>query len=95
MFHQKALYLNLLNAEERLFLVDHYINYCHAHTLHHKTEIENFKCNVVAAGKVSACVDADAVIEVWGHLCEEWQHELTWALALRERTLVRLETVTS
>lgn len=88
-FWQKVTVLSHLKPSERLYLIDHYINYCQAHVLHLKAESED-----LIEGNYSHSRDEmTATLDVMKHMADQWRLELTWALRLREEELARQENI--
>lgn len=88
-FLQKVPTLRYLKPSERLYLIDHYINYCQAHILHQMAESEDLR------GRTSQIEPAhiEAVVNVMQHLIDQWQLELDWAKRLRQQELSRSEEI--
>lgn len=86
-FLQKVPTLRFLKPSERLYLIDHYINYCQAHILHQMAEREDLQTR---AGRVDP-VHIMAVVQVMQHLIDQWQLELDWAKSLRQQELSQAE----
>ena len=88
-FLQKVPTLRYLKPSERLYLIDHYINYCQAHILHQMAESEDIR------GRASQIEPAhiEAVVSVMQHLIDQWQLELDWAKSLRQHEVSRNEGI--
>lgn len=88
-FLQKVPVLRYLKPSERLYLIDHYINYCQAHILHLMAESEDLQ------GR-SAQVELthiEAAVSVMQHLIDQWQLELDWAKSLRQQEVSQIEEI--
>ena len=83
-FLQKVSVLRFLKPSERLYLIDHYINYCQAHILHLTAEREDLVAN---KGFVLSPSHLSSTLNVMQHLIDQWQLELDWAGSLREQEL--------
>jgi len=92
LFVQKVPYLEFLKPSERLYLVDHYINYCQAHVLHLTAEAEDLEKDVANTEYMSPSHLA-ATLNVMHHIADQWRLELDWAKSLRERKLTQAEGV--
>ena len=79
-FHLKAMRLQFLSPKERLYLVDHYINYCERTILHIRSEVQNREQKASNSSDFTA-----AVADILQHLAKQGQGELAWAHQLRER----------
>jgi DNA-binding PadR family transcriptional regulator len=88
-FLQKVPTLRYLKPAERLYLIDHYINYCQAHILHQMAESEDLR------GRSAQIEPAhiEAVVSVMQHLIDQWQLELDWAKSLHHQELSRTEGI--
>ncbi len=87
-FLQKVSVLRFLKPAERLYLIDHYINYCQAHILHLTAEREDL---VAHKGFELGPVHLSSTLNVMQHLIDQWQLELDWARSLREQELSQAE----
>jgi DNA-binding PadR family transcriptional regulator len=94
-FHLKAVHLQFLSPRERLFLADHYINYCERTVLHLQAEAQDMQRmqseaepSQQEAGDTSDFTDA--VVEILQHLAQQEQGELAWARRVRERAVAAL-----
>jgi DNA-binding PadR family transcriptional regulator len=79
-FNYKYAYLDLLRPHERMLLLNHYLNYCQTTILHLQTEREALR-NEVAANPAFL----ERLIILMTHQEQQWQQELEWARAVRER----------
>jgi DNA-binding PadR family transcriptional regulator len=86
LFLQKVPVLEFLNPTERLYLVDHYINYCQAHVLHLTAEAEELVRDVNNRGYMKPS-QLETIINVIQHMTDQWRLELEWAQSLREKEL--------
>jgi len=91
-FLQKVSMLELLKSSERLRLIDHYINYCQAHVLHIMAEADDLVQRSPDWGPEWGPTRLKAVLGVMQHMVDQWQVELDWGKALRERELARIES---
>ena len=81
-FLHKVSYLEFLKPTERLYLIDHYINYCQAHVLHLAAEKED-----LAQSNHMSPFQLDVTLHVMQHLIDQWKLELDWANCLHEKDL--------
>lgn len=88
-FLQKVPTLRYLKPAERLYLIDHYINYCQAHILHQMAEREDIQGRSAQIEPVHI----EAVASVMQHLIDQWQLELDWAKSLRQQELSQAEGI--
>ena len=78
-FLQKVTVFRFLEAAERIYLLEHYINYSQAHILHLNAEVADMRAN-----KKIEPAQLAATSNVVQHLIDQWQLELDWARGLRE-----------
>jgi DNA-binding PadR family transcriptional regulator len=88
-FLQKVPTLRFLKPAERLYLIDHYINYCQAHILHQMAEREDIQ----ARSERIDPVHVKAVVQVMQHMIDQWQLELDWTMSLRQQELAQAEGI--
>ncbi len=89
-FHRKLEYFDLLRPNERLLLLNHYINYCQTTILHRQTERESL-VHELADNPNPAFLEN--VLRVMKHVEEQWEAELEWVRGVREEELVKMEGV--
>jgi DNA-binding PadR family transcriptional regulator len=82
LFLHKVPYLEFLKPTERIYLIDHYVNYCQAHILHLTAEKED-----LARTKHMSLPQLDVTLNVMQHMIDQWKLELDWANSLREENL--------
>ncbi len=78
--------LEFLKPAERLYLIDHYINYCQAHILHLTAEAED-----LAGGNYLSPSQLKATLNVMRHGVDQWSLELEWGRKLRKEEVARAE----
>ena len=88
-FYHKLVYIDLLRHDERLLLINHYINYCHTTILHTQTEMEGI---VHELADQSNPVFLENVLRVMKHIVQQWQAEFDWAKGIREQELLKTAT---
>ena len=89
-FMQKVAVLNILKPQERLYLINHYINYCQAHVLHLTAEIEDLETHENEYHWDNA-IRLAPTLNVMKHMAEQWRHELAWAFCLRQQEVAYQE----
>ena len=89
-FHHKMTYFDLLRPDERLLLVNHYINYCQTTILHTQTEMDSI---VFELADHSNRAFLENLLRVMKHIEQQWQAELDWIRSIREQEF--LETTSS
>ncbi|HZS77058.1 MAG TPA: helix-turn-helix transcriptional regulator [Ktedonobacteraceae bacterium] len=89
LFLQKVAVLEFLKSGERLYLIDHYINYCQAHVLHLVAEAEDYEKK--GREYSVSTYQYEATLEVMRHRADQWLHEAQWARELREKEMLRIE----
>lgn len=88
LFLQKVPVLELLKPTERLYLVDHYINYCQAHVLHLTAEAEALVREVNDRAFMSSS-QLETTVNVMQHVANQWRLDLEWARSLREKEMAQ------
>ena len=89
--HERQLFVMTFVIRD-VSLIDHYINYCQAHVLHILAEADDLVQRSPYWGSEWGPTRFKAVLEVMQHMVDQWQVELDWAKALRERELARIES---
>jgi DNA-binding PadR family transcriptional regulator len=84
LFLLKFSYLDLLTSEERLLLLNHYVNYCQTTILHLQTEMDNIVHEL--AGHPNEAYP-QSILEVMGHVARQWEAEREWVSGIRDREL--------
>jgi DNA-binding PadR family transcriptional regulator len=87
-FRYKVVHISLLSPEERLYLIDHYSNYCQAHTLHLRTEARNL-VQENAESHFMSPAQLEATLDTMQHMANQWEAELEWVRRLRDKELAR------
>lgn len=83
-FHQKVPMFFFLTDAERLYLIDHYINYCQAHILHLVAEGEDLARGNYHRYEGDQWV-MPATLDIMKHMADQWRLEVAWAQSLREQ----------
>lgn len=86
-FWLKAGQLMYLSLNERLQLIDHYLNYCQNHVLYLGTKVDHLK--FAGTGEIEP-IHHSAILETLEHRVEHWQQEYKWATNLRNRELAKV-----
>lgn len=87
-FYSKLGYFDLLRPNERLLLMNHYINYCQTIILHTQTEME---------GLVHELADhpnpayLENLLKLMKHIEQNWQAEYEWIRSTREQEIAKME----
>lgn len=89
-FLQKVSVLEFLKPAERLYLLDHYSNYCQAHVLHLTAEAEDLVRNVHNKHYMSPS-RLEAIVSVMQHMADQWRLELDWIRSLREKEVAQAQ----
>lgn len=81
-FWQKVAAFSFLKSSERLYLMDHYINYCQTHILHLQAETSDLtKQGPHWWGEY----EVSMTLSVMNHTINQWQLELAWVQTLRKQ----------
>jgi len=89
LFHIKALHLEFLALESQLFLVEHYMAHCKQILRSKQTDAQDVAGNPLKREHMSAAL-REGAMALMRLKTEQWQLELAWGQALRERILSRL-----
>lgn len=87
-FWHKAQMLKHVQPKERVYLIEHYLNYCQAHILHLTAEQEDM------ATISNDHLDFDsqqALLGTMQHMIDVWQLELSWARQLYKDVLSTIQ----
>ena len=93
-FWYKLPFLEYLNPVERLFLLDHFINFCQTHLFHVRNEMEDLVRQTAAnplMQKVMTPARLDATIRAMRHLENLWELERENAQSWRAREVASQE----
>ncbi|HKV59558.1 MAG TPA: PadR family transcriptional regulator [Ktedonobacteraceae bacterium] len=85
-FHHKMTYFDLLRPDERLLLLNHYINYCQATVLHTQTEMDSLVYELADQPNPAFL---ENLLRVMKHIVQQWQAELDWVRSVREQELTK------
>lgn len=83
-FWYKVPYFEAIQPAERLYLIDHYANYCLTHIFHLTHELETLERDVQREGYLNP-VQLERSLFAIQHYRTGWQHELESARTLRAR----------
>ena len=83
-FHYKLVYMDLLAPDERVLLMNHYINYCQITILHLQTEMDAL-VHELADHPTPAFLEN--ILRVMKHIVQQWQAEFDWVKSVREEEL--------
>ncbi|GHO42817.1 PadR family transcriptional regulator [Ktedonospora formicarum] len=86
-FLQKASFFSYITQAERLYLIEHFLNYCQTHILHLQNEMEDMTQNHHSYGAKWTPVYQRDVFETVEHVITQWQLEYSWAQHLKDREL--------
>lgn len=89
-FWHKLVHLDWLPLSERLYLLDHYVNFCQTHIFHTTGEMEDLERNALAQGYMTA-PQLDATVRAMRHMRAQWQLELENAQEWRAREVAKGE----
>jgi DNA-binding PadR family transcriptional regulator len=80
LFYYKLIYFDLISAEERALLWEHYINYCRTGAHYFQTEAEALRRQLVGPANE---VFLGQALRVMRRVEQQWRDELAWATAER------------
>jgi DNA-binding PadR family transcriptional regulator len=84
-FHYKMVYMDLLSPDERVLLMNHYMNYCQITILHLQTEMDGL---VHELADHSTPTFLENILRVMKHIMQQWQAEFDWMKSVREEEMV-------
>lgn len=85
-FYFKVGYFDLLRSNERLLLINHYINYCQTVVLHTQTEMDGLVYELANHPEPEYL---KSLLQVMKHIVEQWQTEYNWIKGMLEQELAR------
>ncbi len=88
-FRYKMGFMDLLRPQERLLLINHYINYCQTSILHTQTERDNLVFELSDLPDQQFLTNVTSTMD---HIVRQTQAELDWVRGLREREIARAES---
>jgi DNA-binding PadR family transcriptional regulator len=77
LFGFKFIFMDLLQPSERMYLLDHYINYCQTHIFYLESEMEDLKQRPLDYLTTS--------LNIMEHNKSQWHLEIQWANSNREQ----------
>jgi hypothetical protein len=90
LFWVKVSALHLLELNEQLYLLDHYINYCQTHIFHYLAESADTKVKHGVFDDYPA-INREVILFTQEHILKFWQLELLSAQEWRARVVARAE----
>jgi DNA-binding PadR family transcriptional regulator len=81
LFLHKVQAMEHLQPAERLFLLDHYLNFCQAHILYMTAKLEEVKH---LENHHMSPSRFDALVKIMQHVINQWRLEFNWVNQLRE-----------
>ena len=88
LFLHKVQAMENLQPAERMFLLDHYLNFCQAHVLYMTAKLGEVK-RLEHHGMGPARFDA--LVKIMQHVINQWQLEFDWVNQLREEEQIQVE----
>lgn len=90
LFWLKVPFFEVLTGGERLYLIDHYLNYCQAHLVHLAGELAEMESDAMLQHYMTP-TQITATVQVIRHLHNQWQLDYNDVLALRAAEAGRIE----
>ena len=87
-FWHKLPQLHTLPASERIYLLDHYLNFCQTHIFHLTGEMEELERDALPQGYMNAD-ELDATLRAMDHMRNQWRLELEHARDWRAREVAK------
>lgn len=88
-FHTKSAHLEFLCSEDQLYLVNHYLEYCHTAIRKLLDQVNNFENNPEPAKGIPSMQFYETTHDLMNVRIEQMQLEVAWAQRLRERIVLR------
>jgi DNA-binding MarR family transcriptional regulator len=88
-FHYKMGFLDLLRPDERLLLMNHYLNYCQITILYIQSEMDGLVHELASHPTPEFLAN---LLRVMKHIVQQWQAEFDWMRSVREQELEKMET---
>jgi DNA-binding PadR family transcriptional regulator len=89
-FWMKFTSFEMLQPDERLFLMDHYLNYCQTHIFHLMNQMEELERDVKEQHFMTD-QRPDVTLHVIRHAINQWRLESKDVTELREREIARMQ----
>ena len=83
-FHYKMVFMEVLRPDQRVLLINHYMNYCQITILHLQTEMDRL-VHELADHPTPAFLEN--ILRVMKHIMQQWQAEFDWVKSVREEEL--------
>lgn len=91
LFSYKVQGLEFLLPEERLFLLDHYTNFCQAHILYFVARAEEMERRADQGELKISTIRIEMTLNLIRHAADQWRLELNWVNQLRQHLVERTE----
>ncbi len=88
-FWHKLSHMHTLTASERIYLFDHYLNFCQTHIFHITGEMEELERQALAWGYMNA-EELDGTLRAMDHMRDQWRLELDNARDWRAREAAKI-----
>jgi len=83
-FHYKMVFIDLLRHDERVLLMNHYLNYCQITILYIQTEMDSI---VHELADHPTPKFLENILRVLKHIVQQWQAEFDWVKSVCEEEL--------
>ncbi len=91
LFLYKVQGMEFLQSSERLFLLDHYINFCQSHVLYLTARAEEIERRVDQETPRMSSIRMKATLNLIQHVANQWRLELEWANQMHEEEVDEME----
>lgn len=79
--------MEFLQSSERLFLLDHYLNYCQAHVLYLTARADELERMAGQGTLKMSATRIKMTLNLIHHVANQWRLELDWANQMREQEI--------
>ncbi len=86
-FLYKVQGMEFLQPSERLFLLDHYLNFCQAHILYLTARADELERMSVQGTLRMSATRIKTTLNLIRHVADQWRLELDWANQMREQEI--------
>lgn len=91
MFSYKVQGMEFLQSSERIFLLDHYLNFCQAHILYLTARADEIERMTAQGTLRMSTTRARTTLNLIHHVSNQWRLELDWANQMREQEIEQNE----
>lgn len=83
--------MEFLQSSERIFLLDHYLNFCQAHILYLTARADEIERMTAQGTLRMSTTRTRTTLNLIHHVSNQWRLELDWANQMREQEIEQNE----